>query len=123
MTDRRGLGDFDPGKIGISVAKLQDGDSLRVQVQADAYVEETSHSDSAIHVPCVVLEAPDYFRDMSGNEIQENEEYNIINSSSGFYNALVDAIGVENHQGQHLEIQAHQPGDEPTSRYYEITAE
>lgn len=128
MTERRGLDDFEPGRTGLTVAGLSDGESLEVMGIGNAFLDSTEESEDAIHVPVTVLEAPDGFTDMSGDPIEEAEgeegdkEYNIINSSTGFYNALVDAVGEQGRTaGQLLTITAHQPGSEATSRYYEIS--
>ena len=126
MSDRRGLVDYEPGRRGVSVAGLSDGESLTVQGIGNVYLDETEHSDDAIHVPCHIAEAPDDFRDMSGEPVQtvddteEPVEYNIINSSSAFYNALIDVFGEAGEtNGETFVITAYQPGDSFT-RYYEI---
>lgn len=122
---RRGLGDYEPGRTGISVANLSDGAEMTVQGNANAYLDSTEHSDDAIHVPCFVMDAPDGFTDMSGEPVETVEdnpdnpkEYNIINSSTAFYEALIEAFGEEGRtDGQTFTIRASQPGDSFTRTY------
>ncbi|AAQ13753.1 hypothetical protein [His 1 virus] len=124
MSDWR---DFEPGRTGVSVANMADGESVEVQVVGEPYREDTSVSDNALHLPVVFLEAPDSFQDMSDDSVVtaeesdgEPKEYNIINSSTAFFNALVDAFPeAEQITGQSVEITARQPGDE-YSRFYEM---
>lgn len=127
---RRGLGEYEPGRTGLSVSQLGDGQAVTVLCTGDVFLQETSESDDAIHQPCVVLDAPDGFTDMSGDpvetsaDVDEPEEYNIINSSTAFYEALVRAGFQEGEtDGQKLYIEASQEGDDQFSRKYSISAE
>lgn len=124
MSDWR---DFEPGRTGVSVASMDDGETVEAQVVGEPYREDTSVSENALHVPVVFLEVPDGFSDMSGDSVVtaedsegEPKEYNIINSSTAFFNALLDAFPEANSMtGQTVEITARQPGDE-YSRFYEM---
>lgn len=126
MSDWR---DFTPGRTGVSVANMGDGETVEAQIVGEPYREDTSVSDDALHVPVVFLETPTEFADMSGDDVVtaedsngEAREYNIINSSTAFFNALLDAFpDAETVVGQTVEITARQPGDE-YSRFYEIEA-
>lgn len=113
--------DWEAGRTGVSVAGLQDGESMAVQIIDSPYREDTQESQDALHVPIVPMNYPEGFTDMSGEVLEEGDEYNIINSSSGFFNALLDAFPEgENPEGQIVEITAHQPTNEAYSRFYDI---
>lgn len=116
--------DWEPGRTGVSVANLADGESLTVQVIDEPFRQDTEQSEEALHVPVKVLESPEGFPDMSGDNVDSETEYNIINSSTAFFNALMNAFPEgQQVQGQHLEIEAHQPDpDDQFSRAYEIEA-
>ena len=115
--------EHEPGRAGLSVAGLGDEESMVVSAIAEPYFAETEESDEAFHVPCVVESAPDHMTDMSEKEIDSETEYNIINSSSGFFNAMLDAFPEgQDVAGETLEITAYQPGDN-FSRSYEIDAQ
>lgn len=119
--------DFEPGRTGVSVARLGDGEVARAQVVGEPYREETATSENALHVPVAFLDIPDGFEDMSGEPVVtaeesdgEPKEYNIINSSTAFFQALLDAFPADGSiNGQMMEITARQPGDD-YSRFYEI---
>lgn len=122
--------DFEPGRTGVSVGQMADGEELKALVVSEPYREDTSESDNALHVPVVILEAPEGFADMSGEPVElseesdgEPEEYNIINSSTAFFEALLDAFpegsGID---GQIINVSVEQPGD-TFSRRYEVEAE
>lgn len=113
--------DHEPGRRGVSVAQLSDGEAITAQILSNPYRQETEQSQDALHVPCVFVgEIPDGFTDMSGEEIQEGEEYNIINSSTAFFNALLSAFPEGNDPtGEVIEITGHQPAD-AYSRYYSV---
>lgn len=115
--------DWEPGRTGISVAQLSDGESVQAQIVGEPYRDETSESDDALHVPVqFVGDIPDEFRDMSGDPVDNEEEYNIINSSSTFFNALVGAFSEGTDlNGQMVDITARQPDDQ-YSRSYEVEA-
>lgn len=115
--------DHEPGRAGLSVAGLGDGESMTARVLSEPFRRDTDESDDALHVPVQVVDSPDHLNDMSGESITQEKEYNIINSSSAFFNALVDAFpeGTEM-AGETVEITARQPGDN-FSRFYEIQAE
>lgn len=122
-----GLDEFEPGRTGFSVAQLSDGEEITVEAIGEAYVASTEHSDKAIHAPVAVVDAPDTFEDMSGQPVEaagdsdgEPREYNIINSSTAFYNALTGEFGDDGPPaGTTYVIRARQP-DDSYSRYYEI---
>lgn len=122
--------DFTPGRTGASVGQMADGEEIKVQVVSDPYREDTSESDNALHVPVVFLETPEGFTDMSGESVVvagdaegEPEEYNIINSSTTFFEALLEAFPQGSSiEGQIVNITARQEGDTFT-RTYEIEAE
>lgn len=115
-----GWRDHEPGRAGLSVAGLGDGESMTAKVISEPFRRDTDESDDALHVPVHVDDAPDHLEDMSDETVTQDKEYNIINSSSAFFNALVDAFpeGTEM-AGETVEIVARQPGDN-FSRYYEI---
>jgi len=126
MSDWR---DFEPGRTGASVASMADGETVKAQIVDEPYREDTSVSDNALHVPVVFLEVPDGFEDMSDDSVvtaEESEgepkEYNIINSSTAFFNALIDAFPeADTMAGQTVDITAREPGD-VYSRFYEMEA-
>lgn len=113
-----GWRDFEPGRRGVSVAQLADGESVTAGITGEPYRRETAESDHALHVPVVFGDVPDGFEDMSGDAVQEGEEYNIINSSSAFFEALIGAFpeGADV-AGSNVEITASQPGDDFTRTY------
>lgn len=131
MTDESDWRDHETGRPGISIGQLSDGESITVQAigepywreqeieQADGSVDEAE----ALHLPVRVLDHPDDLLAMSDDDIDPEAEYDIINSSSGFFNALKaafpDGTAVN---GQHLTVTAHQP-DDVFSRYYTVEAE
>lgn len=113
--------DFEAGRRGVSVSQLSDGESLNAQIIGEPYRESTSESENALHLPVMLMDVPDDFRDMSGEEIDSEEEYNIINSSSTFFSALLEAFPEDvQANGQNVEISASQEGDTFT-RSYEIS--
>lgn len=123
-----GWRDYEPGRTGVSVASLADGETVKAQIIGEPYREDTSVSDNALHVPVSFVEVPDGFEDMSGEQVETasdngEAEYNIINSSSAFFNALLEAFPADTTiNGQIVEIEAHQPGDD-YSRFYQIEAQ
>lgn len=115
--------DFEPGRTGISVARLDDGQSVVCRIVGEPFRRETEESENALHVPVVfdMDSVPKAFFDMSGYEIQEGKEYNIINSSTAFFNALMQEFPDGNSlEGKTVEISAEQPKD-AFSRTYEVT--
>lgn len=122
MTDDGDWRDHEPGRAGLSVAGLGDGESMTCGVLSEPFRRDTEESDDALHVPVTVGDAPDHMEDMSGESLDSESEYNIINSSSAFFNALVEAFPPgEEMAGSTIEITARQPGDN-FSRFYEIEA-
>lgn len=119
--------DKEVGRSGISLAELADGQELVCEVvdnpswQEHEFENEAGEEDSseAFHVPVIPSEYPDGFTDMSGSELQD-QEYDIINSSSGFYSQFRDLFPNSSPVGSVIVITAHQSGDE-FSRYYEVT--
>lgn len=110
--------DFEAGRRGVSVAQLSDGENLTAQIIAAPYRKSTSESDNALHVPVMFMDVPENFRDMSGDEIDTEKEYNIINSSTAFFNALLEAFPEDAQTtGQNVEISASQDGDAFTRSY------
>ncbi len=122
---------FTPGRTGVTVAQIGDNDSVEAQIVDEPYRDETSQSDDALHVPVVFLSVPDGFEDMSGEAVETAEdsddpqEYNIINSSSAFTRALLEAFPNPDAtlNGQSVEITATQEGEESYSRTYTIEAQ
>lgn len=119
--------DAEAGKRGLSVAQLSDGETAAFQLTGEPYRQETAESPDALHIPVNPLDVPDGFADMSGDTLQEDMEYVIINSSSGFYQALCAALGIEpgegydgSLEGQHMTVEASQPGD-TFSRTYSVS--
>lgn len=120
MSDDGDWREHQPGRTGLSVAGLADGESMLVAVVGEPYFAETEESDDAFHVPVQIESAPEHLSDMSGEDLDAEREYNIINSSSGFFNAFLDAFpSGENPVGETLEITARQPGDN-YSRSYQV---
>lgn len=110
--------DFEAGRRGVSVAQLSDGESALAQIISEPYRKSTSESDNALHVPVIFMDVPDDFRDMSGEEVDSEREYNIINSSTAFFNALLEAFPEDAETvGQNVEISATQEGDAFTRSY------
>jgi len=113
--------DHEVGRQGASIARLSDGEGAVIDVIDEPYFAETSESAEAFHVPVRFVNVPETFDDMNDDPISEDEEYNIINSSSGFFTAFRDAVSDPSEvAGSRLEITAHQPNDEATSRYYTV---
>lgn len=112
--------DHEAGRTGVNVSQLADGESVTCQGAGEPFRRDTSESDDALHVPVQFLETPEDFVDMSENEIDdETKEYNIINSSTSFFEAMLSVFEDTPMAGQSFEITAHQP-DDVYSRYYEI---
>lgn len=111
--------DHEVGRRGVSVAQLSDDESVLAQVISDPYRKSTSESDNALHVPVIFMgDIPDHFTDMSNEEVNNEREYNIINSSTAFFNALLEAFPEDvQATGQNVEITAHQDGDAFTREY------
>lgn len=129
MTDDGDWRDHESGRTGLSVGGLRDGDSMEVQGTSEPFRRDTEEADDALHVPVVVIEAPDYLEDMSGDPVdvyegddEEPTEYHIINSSSAFFEALTRAFppGAEVN-GTPFRISVEQP-DDAYSRTYSIEA-
>lgn len=117
MSDWR---DHESGRTGLSVSDLGDEESMEVQAVGEPFRRDTSESEDALHVPVRVADAPDHVADMSGDPVDNETEYHIINSSSGFFVALMEAFpDGDDVAGETFEIVAYQPGDQ-YSRYYEI---
>lgn len=128
--------DKEPGRAGLSLGQLSDGESIRAQIVGEPFwqTHEIDQGDGsteeaeALHVPVNPLDVPDGYTDMSGEELDDDAEYAVINSSSSFYQALMSAFGVETGQeppqlnGQIVSITAYQPSDQ-YSRFFEVEAE
>lgn len=118
----------EPGRRGLSVAQLSDGESASFTCLGNPYREDTEESDGALHVPVSPSDVPDGMADMSGDDLEEGREYNIINSSTAFYLALCRALGIEageryggTIEGSEMVVTAHQPDDgDRYSRDYSI---
>lgn len=118
--------DHEAGRTGVSVGQLSDGETVTVEAVSEPFRRDTEEAEDALHVPVIVHEAPDGFADMSGDDIETADdsedpaEYNIINSSAGFFESLVnefpEGVAVA---GSVFDITARQP-DDSFSRYYEI---
>lgn len=134
---RGALADFEPGRRGLSVGQLSDGETASFRCEGNPYTDThqipqgdgTVDEAEAIHVPVSPEDVPDGFADMNGDPVDSDEEYNLINSSTGFYLALCRALGIEpgeeydgSIESSIMHVSAVQEGDE-FSRDYQIEFE
>lgn len=105
-----------PDRQGVGLGQLGDGEAITVGFLEDGSLVETEHGE-ALQVGVSVLDVPDGYEDMSGEQVRavgevedaENAEYNLMSSSSRLLYALAE-IG-DDLTGETVEITAHGASD------------
>lgn len=115
--------DHEPGRPGLNLSRLSDGETLVAEVLDEPYFDETQISEeekgNAFHVPVRPIEWPDGFTNMSGDSVSDDEEYNIINSSSSFFREFKRAFPSGEVTGERFSVNVEQvdPDDNMTRSY------
>jgi len=120
--------DHEVGRPGLNLSGLQDGDSLTATVVGEPYFSETQISETetgnAFHVPVMASEWPDGYTNMSDEEISDDEEYDIINSSSSFFRSFKEAFPEGGVMGEEFTVTVDQEDpDNDMTRSYTVESE